>query len=347
MNKGEWSEIYVFFKLLADGKLYAADKNLMKQKLFYLILAILEDANKYEICDSDVKVSIGSLQPFFIDRKIFYSESKQLYRDITSSKTASGMQISQSVINLVSRVQKRKKSPSNQKKDITLVIHDPVTSLEPTVSFSIKSMLGNASTLLNASQGTIFEYDIKGISINGINAVVNTTMQKNKGIKSQISALVKSGATLEFRGIPNKTFERNLVLIDTKLPELLASMLVEFFSTKKSDIKSICNSIAKKDPMKFGVNSGKIYEHKIKNLLMDAALGMVPNTEWIGNYDANGGYIIVKEDGEILCYHVYNLNDFRDYLFENTKFDVPSFKRYKCGIFGNKLKLNFQIRFKK
>ncbi|MBD3211216.1 MAG: HpaII family restriction endonuclease, partial [Candidatus Lokiarchaeota archaeon] len=27
-NKGEWSEIYVFFKLLADGKLYAADGDL-------------------------------------------------------------------------------------------------------------------------------------------------------------------------------------------------------------------------------------------------------------------------------------------------------------------------------
>ena len=27
-NKGEWSEIYVLFKLLAEGKLYAADEHL-------------------------------------------------------------------------------------------------------------------------------------------------------------------------------------------------------------------------------------------------------------------------------------------------------------------------------
>ena len=27
-NKGEWSEIYVFLKLLADGRLNAADANL-------------------------------------------------------------------------------------------------------------------------------------------------------------------------------------------------------------------------------------------------------------------------------------------------------------------------------
>ncbi|RTK92254.1 MAG: HpaII family restriction endonuclease [Rickettsiales bacterium] len=28
MNKGEWSEFYTFLRLLADGKLYAADANL-------------------------------------------------------------------------------------------------------------------------------------------------------------------------------------------------------------------------------------------------------------------------------------------------------------------------------
>jgi hypothetical protein len=346
MNKGEWSEVYVFLKLLADGKMYAADKNLIKQNLFYVILAILEDTNKYEICNNDVKVSIGSMQPFFIDRKTFYSESKRLYRDISFSKKTSNMQISQSVLNLVSRVKKRKKSPSDQKKDITIMIHDPITCLEPTVSFSIKSMLGNASTLLNASKATTFEYDIKGISLQKINTIINT----NKGIKSQITALVNNGAIFEFRRIPNKTFERNLILIDSNLPIILANMLTEFFSTRKSDIKSICRSIAKKDPLKFGSNNAKIYEYKIKNLLMDVALGMVPNTRWSGEYDVNGGYIIVKEDGEIVCYHVYNLNDFRDYLFENTKFDVPSCKRYDCGICksnGRKLKLNFQIRFKK
>ena len=30
LNKGEWSEVYVFLKLLAEGKLYAADKDLKK-----------------------------------------------------------------------------------------------------------------------------------------------------------------------------------------------------------------------------------------------------------------------------------------------------------------------------
>jgi type II restriction enzyme len=40
-NKGEWSEFYTFLKLLADGKIYAADKDLNKnENIFYKILKI-------------------------------------------------------------------------------------------------------------------------------------------------------------------------------------------------------------------------------------------------------------------------------------------------------------------
>ena len=40
-NRGEWSEAYVFLKLLADGKLYSADAQLDQIKtLFYPIIKI-------------------------------------------------------------------------------------------------------------------------------------------------------------------------------------------------------------------------------------------------------------------------------------------------------------------
>ena len=41
-NKGEWSEIYVFLRLLEIGKLYAADADLNKiDDVFYNIINIL------------------------------------------------------------------------------------------------------------------------------------------------------------------------------------------------------------------------------------------------------------------------------------------------------------------
>ena len=34
-NKGEWSEMYIFFKLMSDRKVYVADKDMNKLKDVY------------------------------------------------------------------------------------------------------------------------------------------------------------------------------------------------------------------------------------------------------------------------------------------------------------------------
>ena len=46
-NKGEWSEVYVLFKLLGEKHVHAGDGNLNKiENLFYPILKILRDEQK-------------------------------------------------------------------------------------------------------------------------------------------------------------------------------------------------------------------------------------------------------------------------------------------------------------
>ena len=40
-NKGEWSELYAFFKLLSEGKIYEADEKVEKiNNVYYPILKI-------------------------------------------------------------------------------------------------------------------------------------------------------------------------------------------------------------------------------------------------------------------------------------------------------------------
>lgn len=93
------------------------------------------------------------------------------------------------------------------------------------------------------------------------------------------------------------------------------------------------------------------YQYKIKRFLTDVALGMMPSKVWTGELDATGGYLVVKENGEVLCYHIYNRNEFEDYLFTNTKLETASSTRHEFGkvyIENGQLyfKLNLQIRFK-
>ena len=41
---------------------------------------------------------------------------------------------------------------------------------------------------------------------------------------------------------------------------------------------------------------------------------MMPSKAWDGHDEANGGYVIVKEDGDVLAYHLYNRGAFETYL---------------------------------
>lgn len=42
-NKGEWSELYVLFKLLGEKKVHAGDGNLNKLEAYYPVLKVLRD----------------------------------------------------------------------------------------------------------------------------------------------------------------------------------------------------------------------------------------------------------------------------------------------------------------
>jgi type II restriction enzyme len=79
---------------------------------------------------------------------------------------------------------------------------------------------------------------------------------------------------------------------------------------------------------------------------------MMPASVWTGELDATGGYLVVKEDGEVLCYHIYNRNEFEDYLLRNTKLETASSSRHDFGKIYKEnyeffIKLNLQIRFLK
>jgi hypothetical protein len=95
---------------------------------------------------------------------------------------------------------------------------------------------------------------------------------------------------------------------------------------------------------------GGFYTYKFKELLCCAALGMTPATAWDGHDEANGGYIVVTSKGNVLAYHIYNRDFFKEYLMNNTKFERASTSRHGyASIYkeNNKtyIKLNLQIRF--
>lgn len=170
----------------------------------------------------------------------------------------------------------------------------------------------------------------------------------------RMKALVDKGLHLEYSDIEHQTFKNNLLFLDTCMPNFMASCLIcDSMPNSTSNIKDIVKIVAAQNPFGFTGDVVAFYEHKMKVLLIDAALGMTPAKEWKGHYDANGGYLVVKKDGDIVCYHFYDRNDVEDYLYNNTRFERGSRTRHEYGSLYRAddgkvyIKLNLQIRFKK
>lgn len=353
-NKGEWSEVYTLLKILGDKELNAGDGNLNKlEGLIFPIIKVLRDESNgtFEFSyDHNLVLIKNEQEEFRIPINKFQEQAHLLLTKLQgeTNRTFSIPEIEEFLNTFNSQTLKAK---STIKSDIRVVIHDQRTGTEPELGFSIKSQLGGASTLLNAGKTTNFIYRIENTSFNNEQIrEINEINSRNK-IQKRVDRIKELGGTLNFKRLENSTFNNNLLLIDSALPKIIAELIFLFFSSKHSKLTDLVSQITKQNPLKFDLqDEHPFYTYKIKKLLTDIALGMMPSKVWTGKLDATGGYLIVKGDGEILCYHIYNQNEFQDYLFTNTKLETASSSRHEFGQIYKEneemyFKLNLQIRF--
>ncbi len=355
-NKGEWSEIYAFLRLLEIKKLYAADADLNKKDdMFYNIINIVrtEPIGKLEF---RINRTIDTVTVINTDNNSellslpcceFKQAADRLYHEIVSA-TASSFELSDTADFLNSLSVQSLKAKSLDKADIRIKIHDINTGYETVQGFSIKSRLGSPSTLVNAGKTTNFIFEVTG-NIN--DDVMNEFNTCSKKFKDRFEVLNNHNCDIKYVSMENDMFESNLLLIDGDLPKICAYMLKEYYSSGINTVRNSLDSLNEHNPLNYDLSKGHpFYEYKFKKLLAECALGMLPSKVWDGTADATGGYIVVREDGEVLCYHLFNRNEFEIYLINNTKFETASTSRHEFGCIYKEdekyyLKLNLQVRF--
>lgn len=352
-NKGEWSEVYTLLKLLGDKKLFSGDADLNKvEELFYPIIKIIREETggnyEYELKGDLVFVTSGK-DSIRITVKTFQEKAVALLQKI--KKSTGAFRIPE-VENFLTSVNCHTlKAKSTKKTDIRIVIHDLRINQKAELGFSIKSQLGGDSTLLNAGKTTNFVYQIQNFKPTSAELKRINSIDSKSKIKERLEEIKKLGGKLKFATLDHDIFKNNLVLIDSLLPNIVGEIVKSFFTTSMNTIKDLSKDINQKNPLNYDKQfAHSFYEYKIKRFLTDVALGMMPSKVWGGVYDATGGYLIVKENGDVLCYHIYNRNQFEDYLFHNTKLETASSSRHEFGKIyqeeGNYFfKLNLQIRF--
>jgi hypothetical protein len=354
-NKGEWSEVYTLLKVISDKQLFAGDSNLNKiETLIFPIIKVLRDETNgtYEFSyDNDLVIVKNGKDEIRISVLEFQKQAHFLLTKL-KEKTNATFSIPEIESFINSFDSHSLKAKSTVKSDIRIVIHDHRTGTNPELGFSIKSQIGGASTLLNAGKTTNFIFKINNLKLTQNQILEINEIETRSKIKDRIEKIAQLGGSLEFQKTESSVFGNNLVLIDSALPKIIAESLHLFFTSSFSSIVELTNHVSIKNPLEFNLETNHpFYSYKIKRFLTDIALGMMPSKVWTGELDATGGYLVVKENGEVLCYHIYNRNEFEDYLFTNTKLETASSTRHEFGKIYEEngemfFKLNLQIRFK-
>jgi len=344
-NRGEWSELYAIGYLITRGGGYGADEfTQLDPSIFYKVLQILDNPSgqsetMYKLHDSEVEIFQNGDSVNRVSKQEIEIKVSSFFEDLLIHANAHAFSLD-SGQELMKILQKEKLSASSSlTSDLHLILEDIETKTEtPKKGFSVKSEIGSPATIFNASRSTNLTYKVLGTG-------TPKPFEKINSVKANIARLTKSGFTLEFEKFDNPIFEKSLKNIDSNLPHYLARTLLTYTQSTTTNMEKICEIAFPKSE-----KDSDIKIQKVKKFLSAASMGLKAATEWSGYPEDFGGILLVKRNGDVLFYYLYNIKKFEEYLFNKLRFETPLATRHGFGQVYKEgesffLKLNLQIRY--
>ena len=338
-NRGEWTEAYVFLRLLGEGRIYGASAELVRDERTYIDIVniIRDEPNAFFKFERFIEDEMAKVRAFDGDNVIFKiitapelnDQASFLYNEIMSASGGNRKlkvpAIQQYLEELRFSSPKANLSDSalqqyGAKTDIIITSQSSLDNSRTTEGFSVKSHLGSNPTLFNCSQTSGFLYRISGCDIEGMHRI-----NKLDSFRTMI-AEIKNNYSLEYIGCRNPIFEQNIGIVDSRMDEILNAALLILYGyyddSINSDLPSVCSKLIELNPINRR-NAAEFYEAKLKDFLFSSFAGLTASTPWSGRRRLSGGYIDVSQSGELLYYRAISDDIFANYLFRNTKIDVP------------------------
>lgn len=352
-NKGEWTELFTFIKILLEQKLLLSDKDLNPTGDYFKVNKITTENLDLEfipLSNFKIKsVNTSTNEELEIDISDVITDSS-LTNILNQIKDGSGtFEINDfEIIQTELGFSVVKGGNSSQKADIVLDIEHS-SFVKENEGFGIKSYLGSKPTLLNASGNTNFMFEINGLDSTKISEI-NGISTKTK-LKDRIEDIIKNGGSFNYLRAEKDTMNYNLKMVDSVLPEIIGYLLMTFYGKRISKLSDIVEDLCSNTDIltNLDIDDKAMLTNKLKKFLVDILLGFFAGTKWDGSYESNGT-IVVKENGDLITFHIIDMDSLKDYLFKNIKLDTPSTSRHKFGTViqdkaKNYFKLNLQLRF--
>ncbi len=335
-NRGEWTEAYVFMRLLGDGRIYGASSELTKDDSTYIdiINIIRDEPDKMLIFERFVDANIAYVKVSKDGESIKVvtapelSEYAQVLYDniktLTANRVTSVEEVQDYLESLGIDTPKANLSESAKEKygaktDVIITSEDSLDHSKTTEGFSVKSHIGSPATLFNCSQTSGFTFEVVGCDEKGMHET-----NANDAFLT-IMKFIKEKFSLEYVGCRNDVFEQNIAIVDSRMEEVLSTAVLvqaSYYGICSSNVKDVCNKVVELNPINVR-NPQTFYPAKFKDFLFDSFAGMTASSIWNGRKRLTGGYIDVSRNGDMLYYRAMSDDIFCNYLFENTYFDRP------------------------
>ncbi len=216
---------------------------------------------------------------------------------------------------------------------------------------SNKTNFVNDKILVTASGATNFTYTLQHKNIT--DQIINEFNSIEK-FSDKFKLLDEKGIAVHFEKMDHRVFKSNVESYGNSFDRVLGELLLLYYRnniSKNNRLLKFLETLSLSNPIGYDLTTNpEKYYLVMRHFLYDYALGMRAAEVWKQNFQASGGYLVVKEDGNIICYHFYFRNEFELYLLNNTRFETPSTSRHNFGSIyfeegTYKMKLNLQIRF--
>lgn len=345
-TKREWSELYTFFRLLADGKVAhgtpLAKRN--EDNVWPIAMIQREEHNgtrRYYIegetirMETELKEKAQSGAPVLtqslpredfaeVARLVLEAIKSSADDEVTSPDGVEEFLDAAAIFDLEAKTEDRT--------DLSIAFWHPEA---PLTGFSVRSRLSTMNPLLDGGRTANLKFEQTGIkfatpTVNKINALPESPTE----VVDRMLMIERLGGVLKYADVADRVFRSNLLMMDLHFPRLLAEMVRTMHIEGISRVSELTKLMREINPLKIKeelIDKHGFYEFKVKQFLMALVLGMRPAKIYNGTDSAVEGLLLVDGSGEVLCYHKSQKEVFEEFLFLNSRFEKGPVEKDKYG----------------
>ncbi len=335
-TKKEWSEIYNFFRLLADGQVSMGTSKAQPDETNIRPIALIrreehDGSRNYYIEQEQIRLESETINKN-IPREDFGIVADLILQAIKSSPTddvASPDGVEEfldelSILDLEAHTEDRT--------DFSIAFwHADV----PVSGFTVRSRIGQMNPLLDGGRTANLKLEQSGVkfanpTVNKINALPESPTE----VAERMMMIERLGGILKYADVADRVFRCNLQMIDLHFPRLLSEMIRTMHLDGIARVSELTELMKNVNPLKIKdelINKHGYYEFKMKQFLMALALGMRPAKIYRGTDSAVEGMLLVDGNGQVMCYHKSEREVFENFLFLNSRFEKGPVEKDKYG----------------